>query len=342
MRRGKRTLLVAIPATLALGAGLLPALSVPRASATAPHAGYRIAFLPKNVGNPYFDTAFAGAQRAAKENGDTVTQVGPSKADPSGQITYINTLIQQHVNAIAISADDPGVPVPMLKKAMSRGIKVVSYDSDVQPDGRQIFCNQANSEQIGRIEVQIIGRELGYKGQIAILSAASTSPNQNTWIGYMKKELALPKYKNMRLVTTVYGNDDPAVSTTQAQGLLTKYPNLKGIISPTTVGIKAAAQVVKVAGKSGKVIVTGLGTPNDMRSYVLDGTVPDFALWNPGDLGYLAEYTAHELVGGMLKPTTGATYKAGKLGTYKVGANGVVLLGPPFEFTKANIGKFNF
>ncbi len=339
MRHGKRKLLAIIPATLALCASLLPV--VPHASA-APLAGYRIAFLPKSVGNPYFDTALAGGKRAGKENGDTVTQVGPTTADPSGQVQYINTLIQQHVNAIVISADDPGVPVPALKRAMARGIKVVSYDSDTQPAGRQIFVNQASTEQIGRIEVQIIGRELHYKGQIAILSAASTAPNQNAWIGYMKKELALPKYKAMKLVTIVYGNDDPATSTTQAQGLLTKYPNLKGIISPTTVGIKAAAQVVKVAGKSGKVLVTGLGTPNDMRSYVLDGTVPDFALWNPGDLGYLAEYTAHDLVAGTLKPTVGATYKAGTLGTYKVGAGGVVLLGPPTEFTKANIGKFHF
>ncbi len=340
MRRGNRKLLAAIPATLALGATLLPA--VPRAQAAHPHVGYRIAFLPKAVGNPYFDTAFAGAKKAAAADGDTVTQVGPTTSDPSGQIQYINTLIQQHVNAIAISADDPGVPVPALKRAMAQGIKVVSYDSDTQPAGRQIFLNQASTEAIGRIEVRILGRRLGYKGQIAILSAASTAPNQNVWIGYMKQELALPKYKNMTLVTTVYGNDDPATSTTQAQGLLTKYPNLRGIISPTTVGIKAAAQVVKVAGKSGKVIVTGLGTPNDMRSYVLDGTVPDFALWNPSNLGYLAEYTAHLLASGSLKTTIGGRYLAGMLGTYQIGANHVVLLGPPTEFTKANIGAFHF
>jgi rhamnose transport system substrate-binding protein len=158
----------------------------------------------------------------------------------------------------------------------------------------------------------------------------------------MRKELALPKYKGMSLVTTVYGNDDPALSTTVAQGLLTKYPNLRGIIAPTTVGIKAAAQVVDVAGKIGKVVVTGLGTPNDMRKYVLNGTVPDFALWNPADLGYLAEITAHDLAAGTLKAAAGATYKAGKLGSYTIGAGSVVLLGPPFEFTKANIAKFHF
>jgi rhamnose transport system substrate-binding protein len=305
-------------------------------------AGYTIAFIPKAVGNPYFDTAFAGAKLAAKANGDKVLQVGPTNADASGQVTFIKNLIQQHVNAIAISADDPAVIAPALEQAQARGIKVVSYDSDTLPKARSVFLNQANSEAIGRVEVQIIGRELGYKGQVAIISGASTATNQNTWIGFMKKELALPKYKNMQLVTTVYGNDDPALSTTLTNSLLTKYPKLKGIIAPTTVGIKAAAQVITISGKIGKVLVTGLGTPNDMRKYVLNGAVPDFALWNVQNLGYLAEQTAHALAAGTLKANAGASYTAGMLGKYTIGMGGVVLLGPPTEFTKANINNFHF
>ena len=336
MHRRRLAILAGAPLILALSAAL-PA-AAPRSQA----AGYTIAFLPKAIGNPYFDTAFAGAKQAAKANGDTVKQVGPTAADASGQVTFIKSLIQQHVNAIAVSADDPGVIAPSLEQAMARGIKVVSYDSDTLPAARNAFINQASTEQIGRVEVQILGKELGYKGQIAILSATSTATNQNAWIGFMKKELALPKYKAMKLVTTVYGNDDAALSTTVAQGLLTKYPSLRGIIAPTTVGIKAAAQVVDVAHKIGKVIVTGLGTPNDMRKYVKNGTVPVFALWNPGDLGYLAEVTAHDLAAGSLKPTVGATYKAGKLGSRTIGANKVVLLGPPQQFNKANIDQFHF
>jgi rhamnose transport system substrate-binding protein len=315
---------------------------LPAASARSHAAGYNIAFLPKAIGNPYFDIAFSGGKQAAASHGDSVKQVGPTTADASGQVTYIKSLIQQHVNAIVVSADDPAVIAPSLQQAMSKGIKVVSYDSDTQPAARNVFINQASTEQIGRVEVQILGREIGYKGQIAILSAASTATNQNAWIGFMKKELALSKYKNVKLVTTVYGNDDPALSTTVAQGLLTKYPKLRGIIAPTTVGIKAAAQVVDVAHKIGKVIVTGLGTPNDMRKYVKNGTVPVFALWNPADLGYLAEVAAHDLVAGTLKPTVGASFSAGKLGTRTIGANRVVLLGPPQQFNKSNIDKFHF
>lgn len=336
MHRNRLPILIGLPLVLAMSA-ILP-VTAPQSHA----AGYSVAFLPKAIGNPYFDTAFAGAKQAAASNGDTVKQVGPTTADASGQVTYIKSLIQQHVNAIVVSADDPGVIAPSLKQAMSKGIKVVSYDSDTLPSARNAFINQASTEGIGRVEVKILGKLLGYTGQIAILSATSTATNQNAWIGFMKKELAKPKYKNMKLVTTVYGNDDPALSTTVAQGLLTKYPNLRGIIAPTTVGIKAAAQVVDVAHKKGKVIVTGLGTPNDMRKYVKNGTVPVFALWNPGDLGYLAELTAHALAAGTLKPNVGASYPAGKLGSRTIGANNTVLLGPPQQFNKANIDKFHF
>ena len=99
----------------------------------------------------------------------------------------------------------------------------------------------------------------------------------------------------MKLVTIVYGNDDPTTSTQVTQGLLQQYPNLKGIISPTTVGIAAAAAVLDTAKYRGKIQLTGLGTPNSMKKYVNDGTVQAFELWNPADLGYLAAYAAVEL-----------------------------------------------
>ena len=227
---------------------------------------------------------------------------------------------------------------------MRAGIKVVSYDSDVATAGRSIFLNQASTAGIGKIQIDIVSKLLKAKGgQIAILSATSTAPNQNAWIKVMSRDLKKPQFKKLKLVTTVYGNDDPAVSTTVAQGLLQKYPKLRAIIAPTTVGIKAAAQVVDVAKKKGKVFVTGLGTPNDMRiNTSRTARLREFALWNPGDLGYLAEFTAHDLITGKLKAKVGATYKAGKLGKKKVGPGGIVLLGKPFVFNKANIDKFNF
>jgi rhamnose transport system substrate-binding protein len=301
-----------------------------------------IAFLPKAINNPYFDTAATGGKSAATELKGTFKQVGPSTASASEQVTWINTLTQQHVNAIVVSANDPNALAPALKQAMSQGIKVVSYDSDVAPDARQVFINQANAEDIGRIEVQTLGKQLNYTGQVAILSAASTATNQNTWIGFMKDELSKSQYKGMSLVKVVYGNDDDQTSFNDTLSLMQAYPNLKGIISPTTVGIAAAARAIESVNKGGKVALTGLGTPNQMRKYVTDGTVQGFALWDPGQLGYLAYYAADALITGKITGKEGDSFTAGKLGTKTVGANGVVLLGPPTVFTKDNISQFNF
>jgi rhamnose transport system substrate-binding protein len=301
-----------------------------------------IVFLPKAINNPYFDTAASGGMQAAKTLNGSFKQVGPSSASASEQVTWINTLTTQHVSAIVVSANDPNALAPALKQAMSQGIKVVSYDSDVAPDARTIFVNQANSEDIGRVEVQILGKQLNYTGQIAILSAASTATNQNTWISFMKDELSKSQYKNMQLVKIDYGNDDDQTSFNDTLALMQAYPNLKGIISPTTVGIAAAARAIESVNKGGKVALTGLGTPNQMRKYVQDGTVQQFALWDPGKLGYLAYYAAAALVQGKITGKQGETFSAGTLGNYTIGANGVVLLGPPTVFDKNNISQFNF
>lgn len=301
-----------------------------------------IAFLPKAINNPYFDTAASGGKDAAKTLGGTFKQVGPSDASAAAQVPYISTLTEQHASAIVVSANDPNALAPALKKAMASGIKVVSFDSDVAPDARQVFVNQANSEDIGRVEVQMLGKTINYTGDVAILSAASTATNQNTWIGFMKDELSKPQYKNMKLVKVAYGNDDDQKSFQETLGLIQAYPNLKGIISPTTVGIAAAARAIESVNKGGKVALTGLGTPNQLRKYVKDGTVTQFALWDPGQLGYLAYYTAALLVQGKITGKEGDTIDAGKLGKRTIGANGVVLLGPPTVFTKDNIDQFNF
>jgi rhamnose transport system substrate-binding protein len=301
-----------------------------------------IAFLPKQVNNPYFTVSDNGGKKAVEGLGDTFKRVGPSDATASSQVSYINTLTTQKVSAIAISANDPNAVVPALQKAMSAGIKVVTYDSDTAPQGRNLFINQANSEDLGRSEVQLLGKQLGYKGQIAILSATPNATNQNTWIKFMKDELKKPKYKGMKLVKIAYGNDDDQKSFQETQGLLQAYPDLKGIISPTTVGIAAAARYLSSSKYKGKVQLTGLGTPNQMRKFVKDGTVQAFELWDPGKLGELAGYAAAALASGKIDGKPGESFDAGDMGTKQIGAQSTVLLGPPTVFNKANIDQFNF
>ena len=298
--------------------------------------------VPKNLGNPYFDTANKGAQDAAKELGVTVTYQGPATADATQQIQLLNTLIAQKVDGLAISADDADALVNTGQAAMKAGIPVVTWDSAISPAGRNVHINQANPEDIGRTEVQLLAKLINNTGKIAILSATSTAPNQNEWIKWMKDELTKADYANMTLVDTVYGDDDDTKSYSQAHGLMKTYPDLKGIIAPTTVGIAAAARAVQDAGKVGQIIITGLGTPNQMRDYVKSGACPAFELWNPGDLGYLAIYMLDAIASGRIKGAAGDNFSAGRLGDFTIAADGTVLLGKPTVFDKTNIDNFNF
>jgi rhamnose transport system substrate-binding protein len=304
--------------------------------------GLKIAFLPKQINNPYFTVSDKGGEDAVNSVKGDFKRVGPSDASASSQVSYINTLISQRQNAIVISANDPNAVVPALKKARAQGIKVVSYDSDTAPEGRDLFVNQANAEDLGRTEVQLLGKQIGYDGQIAILSATPNATNQNTWIKFMKDELSKPKYSKMKLVKVAYGNDDDQKSFEETQGLLQAYPDLKGIISPTTVGIAAAARYIQPSKYKGKVKLTGLGTPNQLRKFVNDGTIEAFELWDPSKLGYLAGRAAASIASGQISGKEGESFDAGDLGTKKVGADGEILLGPPTVFDKSNIDDFNF
>jgi rhamnose transport system substrate-binding protein len=309
--------------------------------AAQPTGPIKIALLVKNLGNPFFDAVDTGGKEAAKELGisDPIYQ-GPSTPTAEGQISIMETLIAQKVNAIAISADDTNALVPIDKKAMDAGIKVISFDSAVAPAGRILHLAASNDQLIGETEVQIIGKLINYTGEIAILSASSTATNQNTWIEYMKEELKKPEYKNMKLVTVVYGNDLSDQSYREAMGLFKTYPNLKGIIAPTTVGIAAAAKALEDAGLAGKIQLTGLGLPSQMKQYILDGTCQEMELWNPIDLGYSATYICWGLVTGKFTGKPGDVMHVGRMGDITVGPDGTAVMGKPFVFDKSNIDKY--
>ncbi len=300
-----------------------------------------VTFLPKNLGNPYFDTSSAGGKKAVEEFGGTFDEVGPDTASPDAQVQFINTAAQQGVNALVVSANDPEAICDALDEARGAGTKIVTFDSDTNPECRDLFINQATSEGIAQAQVDLIADQIGDSGEIAILSAAANATNQNAWIEMMEAELEA-NHPDIELVDTVYGDDDDQTSFDKTAALLQSHPNLKGIISPTTVGIAAAARYLSTSEYKGKVALTGLGTPNQMREYVKDGTVTAFALWNPEDLGYLAAYAAKALVDGDITGEEGDTFEAGDLGEFTVDADGTVLLGDPFVFDESNIDDFDF
>ena len=301
----------------------------------------RIAMVVKNLGNGFFDAAHTGADEAAKQLGNIeVIYTGPTTPSAEGQIEIINSLISQKVDAIVISANDPNALVPIAKKAMQRGIKVVSFDSGLAPEGRQMQLNPSNAELIGEKQIQMAADEIGGAGEIAILSASAQATNQNIWIGVMKKVLEKPEYSKIRLVATVYGDDQSDKSYREAIGLLRSHPQLKAIIAPTTVGIVAASKAVADEHLVGKVYVTGLGLPSEMAGHVKSGAVKEFAIWNPIDLGYAATYAADQFVKGKVEAKPGASVSVGRLGSVTLDANGEAALGPPFTYNADNVDKF--
>ena len=287
-------------------------------------AADKIALVVKSLGNGFFDAAHQGALEAAKELKDVeIIYTGPANATAEGQIEIINSLVAQNVKAIVISANDPDALVPALKKAMARGIKVVSFDSGVRKDGRLMHLNPSSTPLIGEKLVKMTQDAIGPKGEIAVLSATAQATNQNAWIAAMKGVLAQPAYSGLKLVSVVYGDDQTDKSYREAQGLfksaprrrcrrpprrmrnlgaarrfLMSYPNLKAIIAPTTVGVAAAAKAVQDDRKVGTLFVTGLGLPSEMAGHVKSGAVKSFAIWNPIDLGYSSIMAAHQFVTG--------------------------------------------
>ncbi len=330
----RRIALLSLIAAL-VSAGLLFAAG----GAEAPKGTLKVALVVKNLGNSFFEAVRDGGLEAAKELGgvDVIYQ-GPSTPTAEGQIDIINSLIAQKVNAIAISANDVDALVPITKKAMAAGIKVISFDSGIAPEGRLLHLAPSGDEFIGRSQVKMIADLIGDAGEIAVLSASSQATNQNAWIEWMKKEM--PNHPNMKMVTVVYGDDLSDKSYREAMGLFKSFPNLKGIIAPTTVGIAAAGKALEDAGLAGKVQLTGLGLPSEMKQYIKDGTCVKMSLWNPIDLGYSATYIAVQLVRGKLKGAPSEAMKVGRMGTINIDANGTAVMSEPYVFNKDNIDKF--
>lgn len=312
--------------------------------------GLKIAIMPKAVNNGYFTAWAKGAITACKEIGARCTYLGPTQATGAAQVQFINQVIQQKFNVLVISAADQNAVVPALNKARAAGITIVTSDADVDPSAaasRVTSILPAASARIGTAEVDWIAQATGGKGTIAILSAAATAANQNAWIAAMGPYLT-SKYPNMSWVggsvdkSVFYGNDDATTSTQQFDAILAQYPNVAGIISPTTVGVLAAAQEKKA--KSASVAVTGLGLPSQMAPYIEDGTVLKVGLWNPIDLGYVAVYAAAEAASKTFTGAVGSKFFAGAhkktSKSYTVTTGGVTYLGDPFTFDKSNIAVF--
>jgi rhamnose transport system substrate-binding protein len=296
----------------------------------------RVGLVAKSLGNGFFDAVHKGAQEAAAELDAEVIFVGPTTPTAEGQIETLNSLIAQRVDAIAVSANDPDALAPTLRKAIDRGIEVVSYDSAVAPAGRLAHLAPSSDQLIGETVVSLVA-ELAPegKGKFAVVSATPTSTNQNSWLEQMR--LALAAHPGLQMVAVAYGDDVSDKSYREAVALLKQHPDLAVLVSISSVGIVASAKAVEDEGLAGKVKVTGLGLPSELAGYVQKGVVPKFAIWNPIDLGYSITHIAVNLArgGDVARPVA-----MGRMGNATFGADGVGAMGKPFIYDATNVAEF--
>lgn len=302
--------------------------------------------LPKDPGNPVFVEANEGAMEAHEEleNPGELIFTGPSPENAiPGQIEIITSGTTEGVGAIMISANAYEELVPATTAAMEAGITIVTWDSPVLPEGEDLFIAQVDFSETGTVMADMALNLLGEEGgQFAILSATPDASNQNAWIEAMQAALESDeKYANLELVDTVYGNDVPEDSYNEALGLVDKYPDLKLIMSPTTVGIAAAAKALQDEELCGTVLLSGLGLPSEMQSFVEAGCAQEFALWSFHDLGYLTYYVSYLLATEQITGEIGESFVAGRMGEYTIEEdpnreNGKRVLMGPFSLYNAD------
>ena len=280
--------------------------------------GITIGVVYKQSGNAYFQAGVEGFQKAADELGFEFMHDGPDDGSSDGQIRIIENYIAQGVDVLCISANDPAALVDVCNEAREQGIKVISWDAKVDAEGRDLDVEPASAQVIGVTQLDSIVNSIGGEGQIAILSAMATAPNQNLWISFIEEALNSgdEKYANIEYVGTVYGDDEYQKSFDETLALLNKYPDLKGIIVPTTVGGPAVCKCIQDAGRDVK--VTGLTLASDMKEFIDAGIADETFLWNPIELGYASSYAAVAMVKGEFEGAVGDKIECGELGELEV------------------------
>jgi rhamnose transport system substrate-binding protein len=296
------------------------------------------AMMPKAKGDPYFVSVRAGAEEAARELGVELIWDGPTSLEAAKQNEIVENWITRHVDVIAVAVENKAGLSTVLRKARERGIRVLTWDADAEPDARDFFVNQATAQGIGNALTDEAARLLNGQGEFAIVTGALSAANQNEWIKFIRKRLA-EKHSGLKLTTIRPSDDDRDKAFAEAQTLLKAYPELKLIMAISAPAVPGSAEAVRQAGRN-DVRVIGLSLPNINKSYVHQGIVQTVMLWNTLDLGYLTVHAASLLAQKRIEPGA-ASIQAGRLGTVEVHGSEVIL-GPPLIMNKGNIDRFDF
>lgn len=263
-------------------------------------ADWTIAVVVKDGTSDWFKRMQVGVDEFGKEKTVDVIQKGPANADAASQVQLVEDMINQGVDALCIVPIDPGALESVLKKAMEKGIVVISHEaSDLKSTLYDVEAFTA--EDFGNTMMQELAKAMGEKGQYAQMVAYTTS---TTHMEYSNAEYKYQKenYPDMSLIndTVPSAESSEKVDTaySKAKELLKANSELAGFTGAASVDILGEAQAVEELGLIDKVSIVGVGTPNATREYVKNGTINAVCLWDPASAGYAMCDLAYKVLSG--------------------------------------------
>jgi simple sugar transport system substrate-binding protein len=299
----------------------------------------------KLAGETWFTRMDEGVKEfGAKTPGVTTSEIGPGKADAAQQERLIEDLIARKVDAIAVVPFDPPMLEGVLKRAMDRGIKVMTHEAD-NLKNTMVDMEAFDNAAFGAHFNDQIAACMGKSGTWTSFVGSLGSLTHVQWADASAAN-AVAKYPDMKLVSPKNESfNDANTAYNKAKELLKKYPDIKGIQGGSAVDVIGIGRAIEEAGLIGKVCVYGIGMPKDTSRYLKSGAVNGISLWDPKDAGFVMNKIAKMLVDGvefkdgMDLGVPGYTNMKLKKGPGK----GVILTGQAWiDVNKDNLDKYNF
>ena len=325
--------LVAIILTLVLVLGLAAV-----ASAETEKKG-TIAVVCYVTSAPYFSFGEATAKATGEALGYDVIWTGTTEVDTPGLISIIENLIEQEVDAICIASGDTTSVVPVCQKAREKGIKVVSFDLDIDAEGRDAYAGLMDLSELGIPQVESIVDSIGEEGKVAIVTGVLTNELLQKRIDYCIS-YAAEKYPGLEFVTIESMDEDAEKCYEVAMNIMTAYPEVTAIMSNVSTGVGPISAAIEDAGKIGEVYACGQSTPNLAKPGMESGACVSAILWDVAKWQAWAVTLAANLVEGVELPM-GALEIEGFEGAERF-AEDIYYYYETFTFTPENINEYDF